>query len=39
MREGVADYLVKPVQKETLLKAVDKAIGERPRFSDSLSGM
>lgn len=39
MREGVADYLVKPVEKETLLKAVDKAISDRPRFSESLSGM
>ncbi len=39
MREGVADYLVKPVAKETLLKAVDKAISDRPRFSESLSGM
>ncbi len=39
MREGVADYLVKPVEKETLLKAVDKAIGERPRFGDSPGGI
>ena len=39
IREGVADYLVKPVEKGTLLKAVDKAISERPRFGDSPGGV
>ena len=31
LRKGVKDYLVKPVEKETLLAAVKKAVSERVR--------
>ena len=32
MKEGVAEYLVKPVEKEKLIAAVDKALGQRTLF-------
>lgn len=33
MKEGVVEYLVKPVKKEQLIEAVDKAAGKRTIFS------
>ncbi len=32
MKQGIKDYLVKPVKKETLLAAVKKAVMVRPNF-------
>jgi two-component system, chemotaxis family, chemotaxis protein CheY len=34
MKQGIVDYLVKPVDKETLLAAVDKAIERRTALVD-----
>lgn len=33
MKQGVVDYLVKPVEKEKLIAAVGKALGQRTLFS------
>ncbi|MEA3273747.1 MAG: response regulator [Pseudomonadota bacterium] len=33
MKEGVVEYLVKPVEKEKLLEAVEKAISQRTLFA------
>ncbi len=38
MKQGVADYLVKPVEKAKLLEAVKKAAAQHKLFGDS-SGM
>ena len=35
MKEGVVDYLVKPVEKDKLLEVVDKAASQRAIFSGS----
>ena len=35
MKEGVVDYLVKPVEKEKLVEAVQKAAGQRKIFQSS----
>ena len=33
MRQGVVDYLVKPVEKENLIETVGKAVSQRALFS------
>jgi two-component system chemotaxis response regulator CheY len=38
LKLGVMDYLVKPVEKEKLVAAVDKAAGQRTLFSGSRAG-
>ena len=35
MRQGVVDYLVKPVEKEKLIETVDKAAAQRTLFGGS----
>ena len=35
MKEGVVDYLVKPVEKDKLVETVDKAARQRTIFSES----
>lgn len=35
LKEGVVEYLVKPVEKEKLVKAVEKAADQRILFRDS----
>ncbi len=37
MKQGVVDYLVKPVQAEKLTKAVEKAVKGRVLFKDQFS--
>lgn len=37
MKEGVIEYLVKPVDKELLIDAVNKALGQRTIFGESTS--
>ena len=32
MKQGVVDYIVKPVEKEKLIEAVEKAVRERALF-------
>ncbi len=39
MREGVVDYLVKPVEKEKLIEVVTKAASQRTLFSGSTPQM
>ena len=39
MKEGVVEYLVKPVKKEQLIEAVDKAAGKRTIFSGAKDKM
>ena len=33
IKQGVSDYIVKPVEKEKLIAAIEKAISERSLFS------
>jgi two-component system, chemotaxis family, chemotaxis protein CheY len=35
LKEGVVEYLVKPVEKESLIEVVAKAVGQRNIFSGS----
>ena len=39
MKEGVVDYLVKPVKKEKLIEVVTKAARQRALFSSSAPKM
>ena len=39
LKEGVVDYLVKPVEKEKLIDVVTKAAGQRTFFSSSAPKM
>ena len=39
MKQGAVEYLVKPVEKEKLVEAVDKAANQRTMFSGSGSEM
>jgi two-component system chemotaxis response regulator CheY len=39
MKQGAVEYLVKPVEKEQLIEAVDKAAGKRTLFSGTAGDM
>jgi FixJ family two-component response regulator len=38
MKQGAVEYLVKPVEKEQLVEAVEKAAARRTLFSGSSGG-